>query len=300
MVAVSWIVRITPPSEAGADQPLDSAFGPLASLLWDLGTTGIAEIGGGVLAGFDQRSEADHAVDIIGALGEGDFDAYNVTVEPVVEQQTHDSVGSAVLRWSGDRIEFGLKTDGAFGHGRHSTTMTALDLLPTALASPAGQAPTSPGSPEPRMSMLDVGTGTGVLAIAAALTGRASVSAVDIDPKALTIAADNATANDVDIDVMGDSVHALADLRRRFNLVVANVLLSDHRELAPPILDLVCGPTALGAGQHHQGGLILLSGYLIEQVDELLELYSDSTANVEILACSYRGAWTGHLLALDA
>jgi ribosomal protein L11 methyltransferase len=74
----------------------------------------------------------------------------------------------------------------AFGSGAHATTYGCLALLCEL---------------EPPLSVLDVGCGSGVLAIAAAKLGHGPVHACDIDPLATTIASANAAANDVDVDV---------------------------------------------------------------------------------------------------
>lgn len=94
----------------------------------------------------------------------------------------------------------------AFGTGHHETTMAcleALDDLPL-----AGR------------TMLDVGTGTGVLAIAGARAG-ASVTAVDVDPLATTAARDNAACNQVDISLLTGGIDRVAG--RAFDVVIANL-----------------------------------------------------------------------------
>jgi ribosomal protein L11 methyltransferase len=82
--------------------------------------------------------------------------------------------------------------------------------------------------------VLDAGTGSGVLAVAAARLGASFVAAVDLDPHAARTAAENASANAVD-----DRVHALAgpigSTRGGFDVIVANVLPAVHAELASEI-----------------------------------------------------------------
>ena len=73
----------------------------------------------------------------------------------------------------------------AFGTGSHATTRLCLDLL----------------LERPRTSVLDLGCGSGVLAIAAARLGFGPVSAVDIDPDAVAATRQNARANEVDVSV---------------------------------------------------------------------------------------------------
>ena len=102
----------------------------------------------------------------------------------------------------------------AFGTGAHATTRLCLELV---LA-------------EPRGSLLDVGCGSGVLAIAAAKLGFAPVTAIDDDPVALEVAAQNAGLNDVRIDFhLSDATAARLPAA---DLVVANIALAPLRALA--------------------------------------------------------------------
>ena len=69
--------------------------------------------------------------------------------------------------------------------------------------------------------MLDVGTGSGILAIAAAKRGAGKVVAVDIDPLAVRAATENAKGNDVSVDIRAGSV---ADVVGTFDMVLANLV----------------------------------------------------------------------------
>lgn len=103
----------------------------------------------------------------------------------------------------------------AFGTGAHATTRLCLGLL----------------IDRPRGSLLDLGCGSGVLAIAAARLGFGPVVALDVDPVAVEIAKENALANGVEIEL------GLADARTAelpaTDLAVANVALADVEALAP-------------------------------------------------------------------
>ncbi|MET0937715.1 MAG: 50S ribosomal protein L11 methyltransferase [Gaiellaceae bacterium] len=103
----------------------------------------------------------------------------------------------------------------AFGTGAHPTTRLCLELL----------------AELPRGSLLDVGCGSGVLAIAGAKLGFAPVHAVDLDPVAVETTIANAAANGVDVDA---SVRdALAAELPETGTTVANLTLDDVRMLAP-------------------------------------------------------------------
>jgi ribosomal protein L11 methyltransferase len=103
----------------------------------------------------------------------------------------------------------------AFGTGAHATTRLTLDLLQTL----------EPGS------LLDVGCGSGVLAIAAARLGFRPIVAVDIDDDAVEIAQANARVNGVEIDTY--RADALVDDLPAVDIVVANVALDVVEALLP-------------------------------------------------------------------
>lgn len=113
----------------------------------------------------------------------------------------------------------------AFGTGHHGTTRGCLLLLDHVLRARM-----------PRR-VLDLGAGTGVLAIAAAKALRRSVLASDIDPRSATVAQENATLNGVgslvwSIRATGFSA-PLFRARAPFDLVLANILANPLRRMAP-------------------------------------------------------------------
>lgn len=103
----------------------------------------------------------------------------------------------------------------AFGTGAHSTTRLCLELLQELKPS----------------SLLDLGCGSGVLAIAAAKLGFAPVMALDNDPEAIEATLVNAEANGVSFDVVLADV--LAATLPPAKLVVCNISLQALEELAP-------------------------------------------------------------------
>jgi ribosomal protein L11 methyltransferase len=170
-----------------------------------------------------------------------------------------------------NRIGVEIEAALAFGTGHHGTTrgcLLALDRLVKARRRKRYKsvAPTSPRKPKRRTVVLDIGTGTGVLAIAAAKALRRPVVASDIDARAVTIARANARINRVGADVK--VVHAAGVLtapfraRAPYGLIFANILLDPLKALATPMARLVAA-----------NGQIVLSGLLTAQAGAALASY---------------------------
>lgn len=143
----------------------------------------------------------------------------------------------------------------AFGTGHHGTTLGCLQALVDELRRRRPQ------------RVLDVGTGTGILALAAARALRRTTIAGDIDPVAVEVARDNARLNGAGSHIryyVAPGVrHALADRPRRFDLVFANILAKPLRQLAPSIARVLAGP-----------GTLILSGLLARDVPGVLSAYA--------------------------
>ncbi len=139
----------------------------------------------------------------------------------------------------------------AFGTGTHETTRLCIRAIEG--ASP----PSRPGA-----RMLDLGCGTGILAVAAALLGWHRAVAVDIDDEAMASSRRHADLNHVPVSlVRGDGASALAP--QAFHLVVANLttpLLLERR-------DEILRTTA-------PGGIVVLSGLLGTDLDAVLRCYA--------------------------
>ena len=171
-----------------------------------------------------------------------------VTVGRFVVHGAHDRVAVAANR-IGIEIEAAL----AFGTGHHGTTQGCL----AALARIAKVR-------KPKR-ILDVGTGTGVLAIAAGRTSRRLVIATEIDPASAAVARANAEANHVGAYVRvarAACVNAPAVRGRRYDLVFANILL--------PVLQRLARPVRLHSARN---GVVILSGLLPEQANAALAVW---------------------------
>lgn len=120
-----------------------------------------------------------------------------------------------------DRIPIVIDPGPAFGLGDHPTTIMALELLEMSLKDLKDHYNS--------LSVLDVGCGVGVLAIASLLLGASNAVAIDIDPVAVNIAKRNCLTNRVitdteDQDVIALCVGGIESIRGKFDLVVANLV----------------------------------------------------------------------------
>ncbi|MCK6544409.1 50S ribosomal protein L11 methyltransferase [Myxococcota bacterium] len=134
----------------------------------------------------------------------------------------------------------------AFGTGLHPTTAMCLERVLEL---------------SPISSVLDVGTGTGILALAALELGTTRAVATDNDPSALVVAAENAEQNGMKdrLVISGDDPGALGE---QFDVVVANILARPLIELAPEIVKAV-----------RPGGRLVLSGITKGQVEDVVAAY---------------------------
>ncbi|MHC2085946.1 50S ribosomal protein L11 methyltransferase [Methylobacterium sp. WCS2018Hpa-22] len=142
----------------------------------------------------------------------------------------------------------------AFGTGHHGTTLGCLKALVDVMKK---------GRPA---HVLDVGTGTGILAFAAAKALHQPVHAGDLDPEAVSTAKGNARLNGLGGLVrlyVGPGVrHASADRSRRFDVVFANILARPLKRLAPTLTATVA-----------DHGVLILSGLIERDVPGVLSTY---------------------------
>jgi ribosomal protein L11 methyltransferase len=130
----------------------------------------------------------------------------------------------------------------AFGTGGHGTTLLCLEVIAELLE-----------RPDPPQSLLDVGTGSGILSLGAAALGCRTILANDIDPDACRVARENAEKNGFSATIPITSA-PLEALDGRFDLVVANILAEENLRLKQEFLN------------HLQpGGWLVLSGILQEK-----------------------------------
>ena len=143
----------------------------------------------------------------------------------------------------------------AFGTGHHGTTKGCLLAFADELKR------------RPPRRVLDVGTGTGILAFAAAKTLRRPVVAGDIDAEAIRVARENARLNGISallrLYVGPGTRSPLADRPGHFDLVFANILAKPLRRLAPPLVRVTA-----------RDGTLILSGLIARDVPGVLSVYA--------------------------
>lgn len=133
----------------------------------------------------------------------------------------------------------------AFGTGSHPTTFMCLKYLSENVTS--------------TMEVLDYGCGSGILAITAKKIGAARVDGVDIDPQAIESSLFNAENNQVKVNFCLPNTFTAQE----YDLVVANILSNPLRMLASALASYV-----------KQNGKIVLSGILVDQIEEMSAIYN--------------------------
>ncbi|HEY5523686.1 MAG TPA: 50S ribosomal protein L11 methyltransferase [Desulfuromonadaceae bacterium] len=171
------------------------------------------------------------------------------------------------------RIDPGM----AFGTGGHETTRLCLELLEIVME--GGPLLTVP-------SLLDLGTGSGILAIAASLLGAGRILALDIDPDAVVVARDNLALNG-----LSDSVECgtapLESLTERFDIILANILAEELVRLAPYLTERL-----------QPGGALILSGILAEKEPLVRQGFASQPLKYCRTVCA--GEWVAMLYRNEA
>ena len=171
-------------------------------------------------------------------LTQAQFDPIQISERLWITPSWHEAPNSNAVNL---QLDPGL----AFGTGSHPTTRLCLKWLDTQLK--GGE------------NVLDYGCGSGILTIAALKLGAGSAVGVDIDEQAIRASKDNAAQNNVDAQFyLPDGLP-----QGQFDIVVANILANPLRMLGEML-----------AARTKQGGRIVLSGLLDEQVEELSGIYS--------------------------
>lgn len=228
-----------------------------ADVLWRFGPAAIEEQERGgdtvLAAGFARPAAARAALDALDGSGHGPaalvpvvddgLDAWRAFARPqaappfvVVPTWLSDPAPDP------DLVALRIDPGRTFGSGSHPTSRLVLGRLGDL---------TTAGT-----VVLDVGCGSGILSVAAALLGARSVTAIDVDPEAIPATTANAVANGVG-ELVRATADPLAEVTRsgaRFDLVVANLL-------APIVVELAAELRAAVAS----GGSLVVSGLLADR-----------------------------------
>ena len=152
----------------------------------------------------------------------------------------------------------------AFGTGTHETTGMCVELVEKYVT--------------PGVTAIDVGTGTGILAIAAAHMGAKDVLAIDIDRVAVRVAAENIRINGFENTIRCAAGDLLENVDERADVVIANIIAD--------VIIMMAGPVR---SHIEEGGIFICSGISSERrldVEDALR-----AANYEILDIRERGGW---------
>lgn len=208
-----------------------------------------------LVAYFPERADADAALEAV----RGEFPSARGAVAVVEPRDWSESWKSLIRSVDVGRLWVGppwmaaqapagktrivIEPKMAFGTGDHPTTTLCLDAVDAFVAGHAG------------CSVLDVGTGTGVLAIAARKLGAGHCVGVDNDAMSVELAKENAVSNATpEVELSGKTLDALPP--GKFDLVLANILANTLVELAPLIVPRV-------------GTRLILAGVLVHQAQEV-------------------------------
>jgi ribosomal protein L11 methyltransferase len=245
----------------------------LSALLFELGACGVEERDDGTLArgpgtgrirligSFATRDEADEAVRTLAddheleatieeVVGDGWRDAYKqhfkpfslsrrITICPPWEM-VEPEAGRALV----------LDPGRAFGTGLHATTSLVAELLDDA------------GTELDGARVLDVGTGSGILAFVALALGASEVEAIDNDPDVIDVVRENAERNGMD-SLVRASTRPVGQVGERFPWVLANI----EAKVLDPLAEAIARTVA-------PGGHLLLSGLLGPERARLTDRYT--------------------------
>lgn len=165
---------------------------------------------------------------------------------------------------TGDEKVIEIDPGMAFGTGTHETTGLCLELIEKYLKQ--GQ------------KVLDIGCGSGILSIAAALLGSGPVLAVEIDPDAVRTARENVAANGVENMVTVQEGDLTKDVEGKAGLIAANLM-------APLVIQL-----CPAAAEHlEEKGVFISSGILLEKREEVERAISQ--AGFKVLEVREKGEW---------
>jgi ribosomal protein L11 methyltransferase len=255
---------------------------PVTGVLFGLGCVGITEGDAGLTAYFPGQEEPEKIKEALAAT----FKGLSVSYKAMEEQDWYASwkekfspfhaAGLLICPpWrldecmpeAGEKILI-LDPGYAFGTGDHVTTMTVLGML----REWAGSHPDLTGK-----RFLDLGTGTGILSVAAYLYGIRDITAVDVEEAAVETSARNFTLNGI-----GDKARlvkgSIGEAGLGYDLIAANIFQEALLELMPDT-----------AGALNPGGRLIVSGLLVGQEQAVITKANE--AGLTLLDSSTSEGW---------
>jgi ribosomal protein L11 methyltransferase len=232
----------------------------LLAVLDDFRPTAINDIDNGLIAYFGSASVRDDALAQLGS-----FELVDVTAEDVPDENWAERSQAALTAVTVGRLtiappwtvtdELRASAPGpiivilpsmGFGTGHHASTRLCLELLQRV--------------PVQGKRVLDIGTGSGVLAIASRILGAASVVGIDFDPDAITNARENLELNVISDDVtfVESDVQTHASGGTRYDVLLANLTGSLLQREATQLFNLA-----------EPGAALIVSGFQNHEVDDV-------------------------------
>ena len=159
----------------------------------------------------------------------------------------------------------------AFGTGTHETTKMCVTFIKDIVS-------------KDTKKVLDIGTGSGILSIAASLYGADDITAIDIDPLAVKIAKENVMINlksDVINVFEGD---LLKNISGKYDLIIANIVADIIKELIPHIKEYL-----------NEKGKFIISGIIKEREEEVLNFAKENGFNIDLI--NSQGGWSAMVLS---
>ena len=153
----------------------------------------------------------------------------------------------------------------AFGTGTHETTGMCVELVEKYV--------------RPGDSVIDIGTGTGILAIAAKHMGAGRVLATDLDAVAVRVAAENVAINGFEGQIEVRCGNLLEVVDAAADVVIANIIADVIVGLAAPVRDHIV-----------DGGIFICSGIAVNRLDDVLDALK--SAGYDVLDVSTKGEWS--------
>ncbi|MGZ3603408.1 MAG: 50S ribosomal protein L11 methyltransferase [Thermodesulfobacteriota bacterium] len=169
------------------------------------------------------------------------------------------------IRLKREQIPIEITPGMAFGTGTHATTILCIRALEERMR-------------KRNLSVLDVGTGSGILSIIAARLGAKEVVGIDIDPLAMENARENVEKNGVS-NIVKLRKGSIGTVHKKFNVVVVNIDFKRLKRMTKPL-----------SNHLENGGVLILSG-ILEKQEEKIRLHYLETGVLRWIKMTREGEW---------